>query len=270
MTLAFEGATIQSGFSTRSIPSRPHLMSLERAKNQWYSYFIWGLHESQGQIQEAHNLVLLCPKGPSWHKFCLFHFLSRGEKTAGVNLKSSSRMPLDMLYKPYQNSVIIQWSSDPFLRQQYVKQEESSFWAHICPKRWKPWEVLGTGISAPEEVELSLPLIDTCWEPGALSGRGLRGPAYPQSQGNTQGGGCVRAWEKDHLVLTDNLGHVPYPLCASVSSSAKWGQRRTPRRAAHHTTLGRHKAHVTTAHRRTTESSTDMARRQLSTGCSPD
>ena len=116
MTLAFEGATIQSGFSTRSIPSRPHLMSLERARNQWYSYFIWGLHESQGQIQEAHNLVLLCPKGPSGHKFCLFHFLSRGEKTAGVNLKSSSRMPLDMLYKPYQNSVIIQWSSDPFLQ----------------------------------------------------------------------------------------------------------------------------------------------------------
>ena len=61
----------------------------------------------------------------------------------------------------------------------------------------------------------------------------------------------MRAWEKDHLVLTDNLGHAPYPLCASVSSSAKWGQRRTLRRAAQHTTLGHHDAHVTTAQRRT-------------------
>ena len=80
----------------------------------------------------------------------------------------------------------------------------------------------------------------------------------------------MRAWEKDHLVLTDNLGHAPYPLCASVSSSAKWGQRRTLRRAAQHTTLGHHEAHVTTAQRRTTESAIDVARRRLSTGCSPD
>ena len=85
-------------------------------------------------------------------------------------------------------------------RQQYLKQEESSFWIYICPKRWKPWEVLGTGTSPPEEVEFSLPLIDNCWEPGALTGRGLPGTkSLPSATRQySRAGARVLAWEKDH------------------------------------------------------------------------
>lgn len=91
---------------------------------------------------------------------------------------------------------------------------------HQCPRRSRvltvPHHLLGTWSPDPTRLAGDQKLT-------------LRHKAIEKGRGMCAGSG------EGHLLLPENLGHAPYPLWASVSSSAKWGQRRTLRRVLHHT-----------------------------------
>lgn len=90
-----------------------------------------------------------------------------------------------------------------------MKTLESTRHSHQCPRRSRV-------LTAPHRQLLGT------WSPDRT--RPARDQELTLSHRQySRAGGRVPAWEKDHHLLTENLGQAPYPLCASVSF-VKWGQ----------------------------------------------
>lgn len=145
-------------------------MCLERARNQGYTfYFTWGLHDSQS-VKSRRQMT--------WSSFGqqVPRYISSGFFIFWEEVSNQSEAAEYLWTYQTKNSVVIQWSSQPFLQAAVFESRKNlSFEPKVCPKGWKLWEVLGTGFNVPKEVGVSLFLIYNYWVPGALMGWGLLG-----------------------------------------------------------------------------------------------